>query len=38
MQSTQPTTNEEALMQEVTRQMRIILKGAASVINEEDLT
>lgn len=37
MQSTQPTTNEEALMQEVTRQMRIILKGAASVINEEDL-
>lgn len=37
MQSTQPTTNEETLMQEVTRQMRIILKGAASVINEEDL-
>lgn len=37
MQSTQPTTSEEALMQEVTRQMRIILKGAASVINEEDL-
>lgn len=37
MQSTQPTTNEETLMQEVTRQMRIILKGAANVINEEDL-
>ena len=37
MQNTQPTTNEEALAKEAARQMRIILKGAASVINEEDL-
>lgn len=37
MQNTQLTTIEETLEQEVIRQMRIILKGAASVINEEDL-
>ncbi len=37
MEHTQLTMSEEALTQEVTRQMRIIQKGAASIINEEDL-
>lgn len=37
MNDKEPTTTKEALEQEVNRQMGIILKGAHSVINPEDL-